>query len=187
MTTVTDAIRALIVEHAAKNALDAVVVESLIVVESGGNPFAWNPEPRYCYLWDVRSWRPFRAVTAEELTARFPPADFHALAGDDDNEWWGQQASWGLMQIMGAVAREMGFRDPYLPMLCHPVQNLTYGCLKLATDLKWARGDIRSALASYNGGRKGNAPDGALRNAAYAEKVLSQREAVARKHLSMEA
>lgn len=167
---------ALIETTAAVHSLDPAIVRALVQVESSGNPWSWNPEPRYRYFWDVRSNRPFRKVTALELANQVPPADFHGLAGDDDNEWWAQQASWGLMQVMGAVARELGFTGPYLTALCDPRVGLRHGCLKLATDLAWANGDIRAALAAYNGGRAGNAPGGALRNAGYAEKVLSRRE-----------
>ena len=171
-------LRALIDTTAAAHGLDPAVVRALVQVESSGNRWAWNPEPRYRYFWDVMENRPFRPVSALEIANQFPPSDFHALAGDDDNEWWAQQASWGLMQIMGAVARELGFTGPYLTELCDPQTNLHYGCLKLATNLPWAKGDLRSALAAYNGGRAGNSPGGALRNAKYADKVLSRREAV---------
>ena len=111
------------------------------------------------------------------VASKFPPADFRALEGDPDQEWWGQQASWGLMQIMGAVARELGFAGLYLPALCDPALNLTYGCQKLQLELEWAKGDVRAALAAYNGGRAGNAPGGPLRTAAYAEKVLASVDA----------
>lgn len=154
--------------------LDPRIVRALITVESGGNTWAWNPEPKYRYLWDVRSGKPFRALSPGEASSEFPPSDFPCLAGDPDQEWWGQQASFGLMQVMGAVAREMGFKGAYLTQLCEPSINLRYGCQKLAADLKWAGGDVRAMLASYNGGRGGNSPGGILRNAAYADKVLSK-------------
>lgn len=157
-------------EHDLRPALVAAVVS----VESGGVPWAWNPEPRWRYFWDVRRGQPFRPVSTLEIANQFPPQDFPALVGDRDQEWWAQQASWGLMQVMGAVARELGCKAPYLTSLCNPDVGLHWGCLKLHTELQWAAGDVAAALAAYNGGRAGNAPGGPLRNQAYADKVLSR-------------
>lgn len=155
-----------------RHGLNVDVVERLIVVESGGNAWAWNPEPAYRYLWNVRTNVPFRALTANEGLEEAPPHDFHALVGDPDQEWWAQQASWGLMQVMGAVAREHGFSGNYLSELCDPLVGLEYGCRHLAADLRWANGNVAQALAAYNGGRGGNAMP-PFRNAAYAAKILN--------------
>ena len=167
--------------------IDPPLVEAVIDQESAGNPDAWNPEPKYRYFWDVRRGRPFRAVSDAEVAAKFPPKDFRALAGDPDQEWWGQQASWGLMQIMGAVAREHGYRGAYLTRLCSdPALNIDLGCQHLAghfsgatrlyVGLESGRAATvtRAALAAYNGGRRGNAPTGALRNHEYADEVLAR-------------
>ena len=169
---------------AAAHGLDPDLVAALVEQESSNDSDAWNPEPRYRYFWNVRSNQPFRSVKAEEVAAKFPPHDFPALAGDDQ-EWWGQQASWGLCQIMGAVARELGFKGKYLPKLCSdPALNLALGCEHLAHQMAWARGlyvglasgeqaaITRSGLAAYNGGRSMNSPNGPLRNREYADKVL---------------
>lgn len=135
--------------------LDPDVVEAMVLQESGGNEWAWNPEPHYRYLWNVRSAKPFRAVTPAEVASKVPPRDFPALGGDRDQEWWAQQASWGLLQIMGAVAREQGFRGLYLTELSNPTLNLDLGCRYFAGLLRWARGDTWQAVAAYNGGRGG--------------------------------
>lgn len=153
--------------------LDPRVILALVQVESGGDPYAWNPEPRYRYFWDVKQHRPFRSVTTEEILSEFPPKDFPALAGDPDQEWWGQQASWGLMQVMGAVAREKGFVGSYLTQLCDSATNLRYGCRHLDTLFTWAKGDQTQALAAYNGGKLGNATR-PFRNQSYADRVLRQ-------------
>lgn len=146
--------------------VDPDLIEAITLQESGGNPWAYNPEPRYRYLWNVRTRRPFRALTADELASKAPPPDFPCLAGDPDQEWWGQQASWGLMQIMGAVAREHGCDVPYLPQLCEPVLNLSIGCRVVQGLLLWAHGDVALAAGAYNGG-KGHP------NPLYAAKVLA--------------
>jgi hypothetical protein len=151
-------IRAAIEQVAPSHGLDPDLVEALVLTESAGNPWAWNPEPRYRYLVHARTRRPW-PLTAHEAASKFPPPGFPALAGDPDNEWWGQQASWGLMQVMGAVAREQGYAEPYLPALCDVMTNLQIGCRHLAGHLAWANGDIDKALRAYNGGRGGvNSP-----------------------------
>jgi soluble lytic murein transglycosylase-like protein len=165
-----------IASAAARERIDPILVEAVVIIESGGNPYAWNPEPHYRYLVDVRTGQPFRELTVSERATEVPPADFPTLAGDRDQEWWGQQASWGLMQIMGALAREIGFRGLYLPELTRPHLNLQLGCQHLANLLRWSNGDERRAVAAYNAGRGGwNGPAGQ----AYQQKVFAMRARVA--------
>lgn len=161
--------RDLIEQFAAAHGVDPNLVEAIVIHESSGVPWAWNPEPDYRYLWDVKHHAPFRPLTYAERASEQPPDDFPFFAGDRDQEWWGQQASWGLMQVMGAVAREHGFAAPYLSQLCDPATNLTIGCDVLAKLIHWSGGNVRVALAAYNGG-KGNV--NALRPVAYATYVL---------------
>ena len=165
---------------AERHKLDPLVVEALITKESSGNTWAWNPEPAWRYFWDIKLNQPFRKTTPVERQSQFPPHDFASYSGDRDQEWWGQQASWGLMQIMGAVAREIGYTYPYLTALCDPGTNLDLGCRKLRKELQWASARtespqeaLSSALAAYNGGRWKNAPGGTLRNQSYATAVLA--------------
>jgi hypothetical protein len=151
--------------------LDPKLVTAMVMVESEGDIGAWNPEQRYRYFWDVKLWKPFRPVTDIEIASEFPPKDFKALKGDPDNEWWAQQASWGLMQVMGAVAREFGFRENYLTGLCRDAgTGLLFGCRVLQGHLKWSRGVVDQAVAAYNGGRVGNDKP-PYRNATYIAKV----------------
>ena len=60
--------------------------------------------------------------------------------------------SYGLMQIMGQVARERGFSGEYLTELCDPAVGIEYGCKELARRMKNANGDVTKALLGYNGG-----------------------------------
>jgi len=171
MTTEFDTI---IASECERLKLDPTIVSALILIESSGNPWAWNPEPRYRYFWNVRTNRPFRKITEEEIKSEAAPMDFPTLKGDRDQEWWGQQASWGLMQVMGAVAREHGFNGKYLTQLCDSEMNIHYGCQHLALIMRGAKGDLERALATYNGGRVGNV-ERPFRNQFYADKVLLQR------------
>lgn len=163
---------ALLLESSArKHGLDPELVLALVQQESSGNAYAWNPEPKYRYLVNVKTRAPFRTLTPAELASEFPPKDFPCLAGDPDQEWWAQQASWGLMQVMGAVAREWNFRGPYLTELTEAHINLEIGCRVLASHLRWSGGDLAKALGAYNAGR-GNA-EGAM-GRAYSRKVLAR-------------
>lgn len=145
------------IERAASGAgLDADLVEAMVLQESGGRTHSWNPEPKYRWFWDVRHHRPFRTVTAAEIASKWPPSDFAALTPERDQEWWGQQASWGLLQVMGAVARERGFGGLYLTELAgDPVLGLAIGCKHYAGLLRWAGGDVWKAVAAYNAGQGG--------------------------------
>lgn len=164
---------ALIVSAAARHGLDPNIVRGLVLVESGGYPYAFNPEPKYRWFWDVRRHAPFRVVSLLEVGSKTPPTDFPGLYGDPDQEWWLQQGSIGLMQVMGAVARELGFNAPSLLELVDPARNLDVGCLKLSQLKKWAEGDIEQALAAYNGGTANNFVR-PFRNESYVRKVLAR-------------
>lgn len=67
-----------------------------------------------------------------------------------DTEKIHQATSFGLMQVMGSVARELGF-DGQLTQLCHPEIGLHYGCKKLKSFMD-KYGSLTDAVASYNAG-----------------------------------
>lgn len=118
---------------AARYRLPASLVRAIISVESGWDTTACRFEPHYRYLWDVRRGAPFRRLTAIESASEQAPDDFSAPRGvGRHTEWQHQQTSWGLMQIMGAVAREHGCGVPFLTALCEPSTGLEYGCRHLA-------------------------------------------------------
>jgi len=69
-----------------------------------------------------------------------------------DTEKMFQKTSWGLMQVMGGVAREYGFRG-WVTDLLDPVTNLKYGCTHLV-NIK-SRKNVKSLtdqIAAYNAG-----------------------------------
>ena len=53
--------------------------------------------------------------------------------------------SWGLMQVMGQVAREHGFDGKFLSALCDPALGLDIGCAALASKLVTAAHEICAA------------------------------------------
>lgn len=82
-------------------------------------------------------------------------------------------ASYGLMQIMFPVARELGFMGEPEELFA-PAIGLEWGCRKLAHEIAWAKGDLEQALAAYNGGRGGNVVR-PFRNGVYATQVLARK------------
>lgn len=144
-----DSIRSLIAAIADKHGLDPLLVEAVAMVESGGDQWAYRYEPGYRWIYEFRD----RRVSA-------------------DTELSGQKTSWGLMQIMGAVARERGFREPFLTRLLLPAENVEYGCRHLAHLA--SRGFLgRDLVASWNAGTPRLKPDGTYDNQQYVDKVLA--------------
>ena len=142
--------------YAEMTELPAMLVSAMVLTESGGDQWAWNPEPHYRYLVDATTGAPFRRLTADEIRSQVPPKDFPSMPGladDRDAEWWGQQASWGLMQVMGAVAREYGFKQ-HFPALCDVHTGLQYGCRHLGRlrDRFLERHGWEGVVAAYNAG-----------------------------------
>jgi soluble lytic murein transglycosylase-like protein len=60
--------------------------------------------------------------------------------------------SWGLMQVMGQVAREHNFAGASLAQLCDPAVGLDVGCRVFAAKLAAAEGNVTRALLLWNGG-----------------------------------
>lgn len=168
----TEAIEAQALVHG----LRADLVHAIVQVESAGDPTRWKVEPPYRYLFNVRTQLPFRRLTVAERASETAPRDFPAVRGlwDRDTEWWGQQASWGPMQVMGAVAREYGYRRPF-PALCDPHVGVLWGCMHLKR--LWRRfhrrHGVEGVIAAYNAGspRKSGA---SWVNQGYVDKVTKR-------------
>jgi soluble lytic murein transglycosylase-like protein len=107
--------------------LDPALVCAVIEEESSWNPFAIRYEPEFRERYVTKLNLPL----TEELARSF---------------------SWGLMQIMGQVAREHGFEGNSLAELCTPNLGLKFGCITLTDKLRLANRDLITALALWNGG-----------------------------------
>ena len=81
------------------------------------------------------------------------------------SEAYARGFSWGLMQVMGQVARETGFDAPFLSALCDPEQGLAIGCKVLRKKLDAMVGDTTRGLLAWNGGA----------NPSYAAQVFARR------------
>ena len=117
--------------------LDASLVCAVIEQESSWNPWAMRYEPAFFTKY-VASLYTNNKVSATEAYAR--------------------GMSWGLMQVMGQVARENGFTDHYLSGLCDPATGIDLGCRVLRKKLDAAKGDTAQGLLLWNGGANPNYP-----------------------------
>jgi soluble lytic murein transglycosylase-like protein len=125
---------------AANHELDAALVCAVADQESSWNPYAIRYEPA------------FRSRYVAPLG--LPPTEEVA-----------RSVSWGLMQVMGQVAREHGFGGKFLSALCEPEAGRETGCTVLAAMIEIA-GDIARALSLWNGGA----------NPLYVQEVLAKLE-----------
>lgn len=139
--------------------LDPDLVEAVCMVESSGQTHAYRYEPNFWLRYMAQN--PRWAGSIRERVS----------------------ASYGLMQVMYPVALEMGMPQADPPeFLFVPTIGLQYGCRKLKETLGWAKGDVKAALAAYNGGKTADNKPGVepKRNQAYVNKVLVMLERVKR-------
>jgi soluble lytic murein transglycosylase-like protein len=122
---------------ACEHALDPALVCAVIEQESAWNPWAVRYEPGFLSRYIAPLY------TAGKLSA---------------TEAYTRAMSWGLMQVMGQVAREFGFKEAALSELCDPATGIEFGCRILAVRLARARGDTPAALLAWNGGADANYP-----------------------------
>jgi hypothetical protein len=131
-----------ILYEAGINNLDPLLIKGVIQVESGGNPWAFRHEPRWKYWVHWDSGVPYKGSL---LSLPSPPGVSRA------SERALQGSSFGLMQIMGSVARENGFTEKFLTKLLLPRVNLQWGCKFLKKCLDQRNGDVERGLVRWNG------------------------------------
>lgn len=119
--------------------IDAALICAIIEQESGFNPWAIRYEPAFFNRYII----PLQLTNITEAQAR--------------------SFSWGLMQIMGQAARELGYSG-HMAQLSDPETNLFYGIQHFRNKMTIAGNDSRKALLLWNGGG----------NALYPEQVLAR-------------
>jgi soluble lytic murein transglycosylase-like protein len=129
---------------AAAQSLDPALVCAVVEQESAWNPWAIRYEPLFFAKY-VASLYTNNKISASEAYAR--------------------GFSWGLMQVMGQVARETGFDALFLSALCDPEQGLALGCKVLRKKIDAMAGDTMRGLLAWNGGG----------NPAYPAQVLARK------------
>lgn len=120
--------------------LDVEVVAAVVCQESGGD------------TWSIRYEHGFFLRYVEDKPVEnligYVPRPVPSLG----TERRARATSWGLMQVMGQTARELGFDKRFLSELCDPGLGLHYGCMYLAKQLKREKNNYKNALLRYNGG-----------------------------------
>lgn len=132
-----DEMVALACATAGKHGLDSVLVCAVTEQESAWNPWAVRYEPGFLSKYIAPLYMAGKLSATEAYT---------------------RAMSWGLMQVMGEVARENGYGLATLAELCDPAIGLEFGCRILAAKLARAKGDIPNALLAWNGGANENYP-----------------------------
>lgn len=132
------------------------LVLAMIEVESGGEAHAVRICPTYAYT----------------VPQARRPGNCNL-----DTELYMQRTSWGLMQIMGATARGIGF-EGWLPELCNPVLNVQVGVGHLGNLMSryGKKFGLAGVVAAYNAGAPRTRADGRFVNQAYVDKVMKGME-----------
>lgn len=132
--------------------IDRYLIAAIIMQESGGSQYACRFEPGWRWFLSIPHYAKRNGIT--ENTERVM-----------------QSTSWGLMQIIGSTAREMGFNGP-LPALCEIENNIIYGSAYLAK--LWLKYGIMSdVISAYNQGSAKKGKDGKYANQKYVDSVLA--------------
>jgi soluble lytic murein transglycosylase-like protein len=122
--------RSLIEHAAARYRLDPNLVEAVCIAESSGLTSAFRYEPGF-YTRYLKGKPEYAGMIPQRVSS-----------------------SYGLLQVMYTTAQQYGYQEPPEHLFV-PETGLKYGCLHLAAMVDWAGGNVRQALAGYNGG-KGN-------------------------------
>jgi soluble lytic murein transglycosylase-like protein len=142
-------------DAAQAHALWPELVCALIEQESSWNRWAVRYEPAFYKRYiEPQIAQPGGEIANQRARAhRAPLGETEARA---------RAFSWGLMQVMGQVAREHGFSGSSLAELCDAATGLDVGCRVFAAKLAAAEGNVVRALLLWNGGGNRNYPDAVL-------------------------
>jgi soluble lytic murein transglycosylase-like protein len=125
-----------------QHGLHQATVCAIAEQESDWDPWATRYEPAF-YIKYIQS---YEAAHAFDIT-----------------EGRGRAFSWGLGQVMGQTAREHGYKGP-LAAICDPQTGLDLLCTVYAHKASVTSGNMKAALAAYNGGS----------NLLYADQVVAR-------------
>jgi len=154
--------------------VDHRLVAAICQVESSGNPKAIRREPHWQYWHKPEEWaRKFVDPKAAGLVATRPKEEQLAWAAAQlEAEKERQRHSYGLMQVMGAVCRELGYAHATMDLLFEPAIGIAYGCKVLQKLSKYT--SVADKAAAYNAGLPRKDPNtGEYRNQKYVGKVLA--------------
>lgn len=130
------------------------LTQAVIEVESAFVSLRTKYEPHYKYTIGI-------------------PDFAHKLGISESTEEVFQKVSWGLMQVMGGVAREYGFQGHLLELCSTPTYGLYFGMRHLFNYYKRYK-NMPDAIAAYNAGSPRRiAGGGPYENQQYVDKVLA--------------
>lgn len=129
------------------------IMRAIVTVESHWDPHAVRYEKNYKYLFYPRKYAVLLNIpyTTEKIL---------------------QQMSWGLGQVMGGTAREMGYNGP-LPRLSDPAIGLEYACIYFHKRCNQYY-TLKEKISAYNAGSPRFTEDGAYVNQDYVDKVIKE-------------
>ena len=145
----------LVTEECKRQGLEPFLVHSIIQVESSQDPWVIRYEPNFKWTLPVAKSMNFAKGWGVNL----------------ETEMIAQKTSWGLMQVMGAVARELGLVGP-LTKLITPEVGIEYGCKQLKR-LKERNKKFEDLVSAYNMGTAKKDSKGKYLNQNYVTKVLA--------------
>lgn len=128
----------LIIEQSKLTGVSPMLLAAVIHQESSGNPWAIRYEPAFFRRY-------LEAKTRKTLEGYVP------TRCSFETELRSRAYSYGLLQLMGQVARERGFRGEFLTELLDPATNLKWGSEFLQT-LLLKHQNTEKALLRWNGG-----------------------------------
>lgn len=148
----------------------ADLLGAIVQTESSGNQFALRAETKHAWIIDPATHKKTGLSLRSHYVYLWKPEECARQAGvTTDTEIWSQVASWGLCQLMGAVARELGLKGPIVQLL-QVDTNLKYAALLLKRLAKrYDKAD--DILAAYNAGSAVKLINGQYRNQQYVDKV----------------
>jgi len=164
--------------------LDPALVCALCEVESGWETRAIRQEMGYTYLYGLAAGETGVIACIQGAAGEQLHTLLKEIQSTIATEVVMQKTSWGLMQIMGAVARERGFRG-WLTELCDPTVNLEWGCrhlrwmldhpldygLSIAQGPAVLKGTLADLAAAWNAGTRVMV-DGKYKNQSYVDRVV---------------
>lgn len=144
---------------AKKHNLEPALLAAFIQEESNFDAWAYRYEPGFAKRYKSRIYAEARAWSRS-----------HKGLPTFQSESVMRSTSFGLMQPMGQVAREEGFKARYLIELIKPFNSIEAGAKHLLSKMKKYPKDTLSAISAYNQGdnRKKN---GVFENARYVYRV----------------
>lgn len=134
----------LIEKMAVQYGIDMALLLAVVETESGGNQWVSRYEAQYSYLFEPRQIAANLGISmaTEEVL---------------------QKTSWGLMQPMGGVCRELGYMD-HLTKMTDPRLSMSYGCKYLKKKMQRFGMDECTVYAAYNAGSPRKTPGGLFVN-----------------------